>query len=384
MKVHNISLSSVLLIGLLISLVIVGFGQDQRPRSTSQNPRRDELNIENDSRRVTGTRGNTPFTSNLIVATDDDYILTPPDVIRIDIEDAPELSGSYRISKNGTIPMKFLGATPVAGKTTVEVTNYLTEKLNGRYLVDPKVFVSVQQYNSRTFFIQGSVRNPGVYIIEGKPSLFKLVTIAGGYTENHSQRAYIFREVAVSPEVMEKRRAGIELEKKSSETSAPTPIAQALDDRKAANIGIEGETDIEVITARINIIPNATTDQNMLIQPNDIVYIPPKGAFFVTGEVRSPGQYILREGTTLRQAIALAQGTFFKSATNRTYIFRRDQVTGKLTDIQVDISDQKSKAQEMEIMPDDVIYVPNSAFKSLTATIRDTLISQGLFRVINR
>ncbi len=384
MKVHKISFSSVLLIGLLISLVIVGFGQDQRPRSTSQNLRRDELNIDNDSRRDTGTRGPTRDNSNVIVATDDDYILTPPDVIRIDIEDAPELSGSYRISKNGTIPMKFLGTTQVAGKTTVEVTDYITKKLDGRYLKDPKVFVSVQQYNSRTFFIQGAVRNPGVFIIEGKPSLFKLITIAGGFTENHSQRAYIIREVPANPEVIEKRRAGLEVENKNSDAPAPTALAQGVEDRKASNIGIEGETEYEVITARISIIPNATTDQNMPIQPNDVVYIPPKGAFFVTGEVISPGQYTLREGTTLRQAIALAQGTRFQSKTKSTFIFRRDQVTGKLTDILVDISDQKNRAQEMEILADDVIFVPKDNIKALTATLRDSIISQGLFRVINR
>ena len=40
----------------------------------------------------------------------------------------------------------------------------------------PQVSVIVKQI-SRQFFIQGAVRNPGVYNIEGRPSLLELITI---------------------------------------------------------------------------------------------------------------------------------------------------------------------------------------------------------------
>ena len=131
----------------------------------------------------------------MIIYGDDDYKLAPRDVIEVIVEDAPELSVNYTISSNGIIPLRFLGATPVAGKTTDEVSKIITDGLRGRYLQDPKVYVSVKQYNSRTFFIQGAVRNPGVYVVSGRPSLFRLMTIAGGLQENHGLVAYVFREV---------------------------------------------------------------------------------------------------------------------------------------------------------------------------------------------
>lgn len=45
----------------------------------------------------------------------------------------------------------------------------------------------------QVLFIQGAVRNPGVYEIEGRVSLVKLITLAGGLTENHGSVVYIIR-----------------------------------------------------------------------------------------------------------------------------------------------------------------------------------------------
>src|SRR5262249_53240867 len=144
------------------------------------------------------------------ISSDEDYQLAPSDVVRISIEDAPELSGNYRINKSGSIPMKYLGAMNVAGKTPEEVGTLIADGLRGRYLKDPKVYVTVEQYNSRTFFIQGAVKSPGVYVIEGNPSLFKLITIAGGLAESRGSVAYIVRETKVDPEKLERSRSGID------------------------------------------------------------------------------------------------------------------------------------------------------------------------------
>src|SRR5207237_3217188 len=51
------------------------------------------------------------------------------------------------------------------------------------------------------------------------------------------------------------------------------------------------------------------------LEPGDIINVLPSDVFFVAGEVFAPGQFPLSEGTTLRQAMALAQGTTFNAAT---------------------------------------------------------------------
>ncbi len=317
---------------------------------------------------------------SVIMSADEDYRLAASDVIEIIIEDAPELSGNYRVNKSGTIPMKYLGTMKVIDMTSEEISTQVAEGLRGRYLKDPKVYVTVKQYNSRNFFIQGSIRSPGVYVIEGRPSLFKLISIAGGLTENHGSTAYIIRETKVDPVKLEKARAG--QADKTDKQAVPTEIARAVEEVKGDGTVIEGEAEYELITAHISGLFRGRFEQNLIIQPNDLVYVPPSDVFFVAGEVRAPGQFPLRDGTTLRQAISLAQGTYFKSDTKHGIIFRQDPLSGKLNEVRVDIGAVMSgKAQDMLIMPNDVIMVPNSAVKSVSGALMSALATGLMWRI---
>jgi protein involved in polysaccharide export with SLBB domain len=372
----NISLA--FFVSLCFSMVTTGLSQDPLP--IVKDAQRRETSGSESTPRV-----NSGVSNPVVLNSDTDYQLAPSDTIRIVIEDAPELSNIFRINKQGTIPLRYLGQTLVAGKTTEEVATMIADSLRGRYLKDPKVYVSVEQYNSRTFFIQGNVRSPGTYVIEGTPSLFKLITIAGGLSENHGSLAYIIRETKPDPVKIEKSRAGIEQvpDKNASKPVLPTPLSQVVEEKKASAAGIEGETEYQLITAQLSALFKGRFDQNFLIEPNDLVFIPPKDVFYLAGEVKSPGQYPLKEGTTLRQAIALSQGTFSRAAINRGIIFRTDPLTGKQTEIPIDIGAvMKGKFQDILIMPNDVIVVPSSAVKSVTSSITNALI-RGAGRAIN-
>lgn len=305
---------------------------------------------------------------DVIISSDEDYRLAPSDVIEIIIQDAPELSGNFRINTAGNIPMPYLGQMTVAGKTTDEISKAITEGLKGRYLKDPKVYVSITRYNSRTFFIQGAVKSPGVYVIEGKPSLFKLITIAGGLQEKHGSIAYVVREKKASPEKIEMK--GQKTEAKPEQTRT-TPVSEAVDNAKGSNAGMEGETEYELLRAQIGGLMRGRFDENVLIQPGDVVYVPPAEVFYVAGEVRSPGQYQYKEGMTLRQAITLAQGTYFKAKLNKGIIFREDPLTGKFNEIPVDISEvmKGGGKEDMPIFPNDVVLVPNSAVKTVSGAL---------------
>ncbi len=304
---------------------------------------------------------------DVIVAADEDYKLSPSDVIEVIIQDAPELSGNFQISSSGNIPMYYLGSLKVEGRTPDEVSKMIADGLKGRYLKDPKVFVSVKQYNSRTFFIQGAVKSPGVYIIQGRPSLFKLITIAGGLQEKHGSTAYIVREVKAKPEKLEARGQ----QTGANETAPATPVAQAIDNAKGSNTAIEGDTEFELQRAQIGGLSKGRFDQNVLIQPGDVVYIPPAEVFYVSGEVRSPGQYQYREGMTLRQAITLSQGPYFKAKLDKGIIFREDPLTGKFNEIAVNIGAviNKGGTEDIPIYPNDIILVPNSAVKSVAGAL---------------
>lgn len=362
-------------VGLLSTISVRA--QNESPRSGRTKPNTARTESKEDSLptglgRPSGT---------VLVSGDDDYKLAPSDVVEVIIEDAPELSGNYRVNKSGTLPLKYLGSILVAGKTTEDVTTIIADGLRGRYLRDPKVYITVKQYNSRTFFIQGAIRSPGVYVIEGRPSLFKLISLAGGLPENHGSTAYIIREKKVDPVKLEKERAGIKPESRETTPAVPTggatiptPASRAIEDARAGLSGIDGETEYELLTAKIGGLYRGNFEQNLLIQPNDLVYIPTSEVFFVVGDVKSPGQFTLREGSSLRQAISLSQGLLFKAASNRALIFRQDPVSGKLNEIQVDIGAVLSgKSDDVALAPNDVIMVPNSKMKTIAGTMLQTM-----------
>jgi len=172
------------------------------------------------------------------------------------------------------------------------------------------------------------------------------------------------REVKASAEKLENRG------QQPSQTPT-TPVAEAIDNAKGSNVAIEGDTEYELMRAKIGGLAKGRFDQNVLIQPGDVVYIPPAEVFYVSGEVRSPGQYQYREGMTLRQAITLSQGTFFKAKLDKGIIFREDPMTGKFSEISVNIGAviNKGGVEDIPIYPNDIILVPNSAVKSVAGAL---------------
>jgi polysaccharide biosynthesis/export protein len=326
---------------------------------------------------------------SVLMSSDGDYQVAPSDVIEVVVDDAPELSVKYRINTKGMAPMRYLGNTYIAGMTCDEISKMIADALRGRYLKDPKVYVSVAQYNSRSFFIQGAVRQPGVFVIEGKPSLFKLITIAGGLQENHGSTAYIFRETKTNLEKLETGQTGAPAVTDATGAAAATgekqeELSQAVANAKGTDgaQAIEGESEYELITANIGGIMRGRLSTNFIVQPSDVVYVPPGDVFYVSGEVRAPGQYPLRQGITIRQAISLAQGAPFKAKLDKAVIFREDPVTNKFTEVPIDIAAiLAGKKDDMPVYANDVIFVPNSMLKSVSSVLLTTLGTSAILRI---
>lgn len=279
-------------------------------------------------------RGVVAGSRSVLAASREDYKIGASDVIDIKIEDAPELSGQFTVNAGGTILMPVLGNVAVQDKTPEELSKWIASGLQqAEYLNAPRVVVSVSQYNSRAFFIQGAVRYPGVYVIKGRASMLKLITMAGGLSENHGSAAFIIRE-------------------------AETPGAE------------DAEEKYEMIRVDISAVLLGHFHHNVPIEPGDVINIPAANVFYVAGEVIAPGSYPLKEGTTLRQAVSLARGTTFRAASNRGVIFRDDAESGKRIEMKVDISAIMSgKQEDMTIQANDIIIVPNSRLKSISSAL---------------
>ena len=90
-----------------------------------------------------------------------------------------------RLSDAGTISFPILGEIRVKGMTVGELEEYITRGLKGRYLLNPQVTVSIDEY--RSFFVNGMVEKPGGYPFAPGLTVRKAISIAGGFKERASR-----------------------------------------------------------------------------------------------------------------------------------------------------------------------------------------------------
>jgi polysaccharide export outer membrane protein len=284
--------------------------------------------------------------SSNIVLPDKEYVIGPTDVIEVFVLKMPEISREYRVGADGSIEVPFLGKFKASEKTSNDIAGDIAKSLKGDYLVDPQVSVIVKQVNRR-YFVQGAVRIPGVYNIEGRPTLLELITIAGGLNPTYGETAFIMHNI-----------------------KAAEKDAEAVYELKKANL---------------NALLRGDLKENVIIEAGDIVQIPASDVFFVAGEVRSPGSFALKEGTTLRQAISLAQNTIATAAPGKAVIFR-EEGHGQKKEIPVDITAvMRGRKPDVPIMANDIIVVPNSKAKSAFVPVMNSFgvnIAYGAARVI--
>ena len=104
------------------------------------------------------------------------YRLSSGDIIRISVYGEPDLSfEETRLTDAGTFSYPFVGEVKAQGKTSAELERILTEALQGDYLVDPRVSISVLEY--REFYISGEVKQPGGYKYQPGLSLRRAIAL---------------------------------------------------------------------------------------------------------------------------------------------------------------------------------------------------------------
>jgi len=110
------------------------------------------------------------------------YKLGAGDLITIRVLGEDDLRREkVRLSDAGTISFPILGEIRVKGMTVGGLEQTITRGLKGRYLLDPQVTVTLDEY--RNFFVNGLVEKPGGYPFIPGLTVRKAITIAGGFKE---------------------------------------------------------------------------------------------------------------------------------------------------------------------------------------------------------
>jgi len=122
------------------------------------------------------------------------YRLGSGDVVTVEVLGEEDLKRDHiRLSDAATISYPILGEIRLSGKTVAELERIIREGLRGRYLVNPQVTVTINEY--RNFYINGQIKKPGGYPFIPGLTVLKAVSLAGGFNERAAKdKVFIVRE----------------------------------------------------------------------------------------------------------------------------------------------------------------------------------------------
>jgi len=277
-------------------------------------------------------------------ATSGEYQIGPDDVLTVNVADAPEFGGRFRVSDSGVIEIPGLGAAIHAeGQTPIELAHTIRDALlEAKQLRDPRVTVFVDEYHGRTITVLGAVSKPGVYSLAKHTNVLEALSMAGGALPNSGNTVTIVRG-----------RASAEA------TNTTVGSVQTMDLARL----LKGEDSTDGLEVRNGDVINVAAAQ--------IVY--------VVGAVMKPGGFAMVDpasGVSVVQALALAEGFRPIAATHRGLIIRQSTSDHARQEIPVDVAQMMvGKTSDVVLAPNDILYIPESGAKKTLKVMGDVAMA---------
>jgi len=277
-----------------------------------------------------------------LLASSGPYRLGVGDVISIIVWDHPELvlpsqtyaigSGTvtrvpgsvsppqgFVITASGTVQFPYAGIVKLEGLTIDEAQALITEKL-AKYINDPQVTVRVQAFRSQRVYVDGKVKEPGVFPLTDVPlSIVEAINHAGGVLPDGDPSQIILT------------RQGI---------SYPVDLIGLLK---------EGIDPAKILLRNGDLIRVGAREENKI---------------FVVGEVTKPTVVTLRNGRlTLNEALGDAGGVSpISSDPRHIYVVRNDNNTKNPAVYHLEAKSPVALAlaESFLLQPKDVVYVDSA------------------------
>jgi len=261
------------------------------------------------------------------------YILGSGDIITIRALNVEEISEKpVRIGTSGIIKFPMIGRIKAAGMTLeqleAEITSRLKDSVN-----EPDVAVAITEYRSQPVSIMGSVNTPGVLHLEGRKTLFEVLSLAGGLKP----------EAGYSVKITRRTEFGV--------IPLPGAAPDATGRYSVATVNLKS-----VMEAR-------KPEENILVCPFDVISVPKGELVYVIGDVRKSGGFILSEQETVSvlQALSLAEGLEKTAKPENAKILRPVAGSSTRSEIAVDLKKVLTgQAHDVALQTNDILFVPGS------------------------
>ena len=124
-----------------------------------------------------------------------EYIVSPEDLLDVNVLDVPEVTRTYRVSSNGFLTLPLLPEPiPAAGETLDQLSHLIATKFHDAGMLNnAQVYVSLRETRLHTVLVSGEVKIPQSYPIFGPTRLLDVLVQAGGLTDGAGNDAIIMR-----------------------------------------------------------------------------------------------------------------------------------------------------------------------------------------------
>ena len=111
-----------------------------------------------------------------------DATLEMGDTFDVRVYGEADLTGTYRVSAEGTINMPLAGVIKVEGLNQQQAAKRIADRLREGLIRDPQVIVSIKELASKKIYIIGQVAKPGTFSFTPLMSVLEAIIGAGGFT----------------------------------------------------------------------------------------------------------------------------------------------------------------------------------------------------------
>jgi len=272
-----------------------------------------------------------------------ELLISPDDLLDINVLDVPQISRQYRVTPSGEIVLPLLGhPLAAAGLSPGQLSALIAEALRSAGLVStPYVTVEVKESRLNSVAVVGAVNRPQIYPLFGRTTLLDVLSQAGGLADEAGNTATITRG-SVALRVL---------------GSAGGPVDAALG------------APPQVITVDLKrLLETGDPALNVDVYPGDRVMVQRAGIVYVVGAVNRAGGFPLKddqEQMTVLKGIALAQDLKPTAIRQKAVIIRRNPgAPDGRQEIPVDLKKiLAGRVPDTPMQPNDILFVPDSTGK---------------------
>jgi len=340
------------------------------------------------------------FEPSFNVATPQNYIIGPGDILNIDIWGASQHSYQEVVSNEGNIIISNVGPIAINGLSIEEAKVKLKNKLSKVYagLNKQNTFINVSLGSVRNIKVNivGEVTLPGTYNLSSLASVFNAMYAAGGPSENGSLRdVKIIRDNKVYAEIdfyeyLLKGQQSNAMRLQDQDVIFVSPYSNRVEikgavlrnklfDMKTAEslkdlIYYAGGFNGNAYTERVKIyrktgkenrvldVPTSAMDAIMLMNGDEIsvdsVLARFENRVQISGAIMRPGVYALDNTSTLKQLIQNADGLREDVFSNRISIFRLQNDLSR-ENLAVDLKQLMQSNLDFPLQREDSIHIPS-------------------------